>query len=86
MRKTAGRQYEPNKSRQGGHKHQIPNKFQITISNDQNNQGILSILIAVANRSHENLKGSLVKPGCWAPWWRLLTPLVKLHQKGVVSI
>jgi len=56
------------------HKHQITNKFQITITNDQNNQEILSILIAVANRSHTNLKGSLIKPGCWAPWWRLLTP------------
>jgi len=33
LTKSAGRQYEPNKSRQGGRKHQIPNKFQITIIN-----------------------------------------------------
>jgi hypothetical protein len=33
MRNPAGSQYEPNKSRQGGHKHQIPNKSQITITN-----------------------------------------------------
>jgi hypothetical protein len=31
MSKPAGRQYKPNKSRQGGHKRQIPKKFQITI-------------------------------------------------------
>jgi len=41
---------------------------------DQNNQGILSLLIAAANRAHASLKGSRVKPGCRALWWRLLTP------------
>jgi len=32
LTKSAGRQYEPNKSRQGGHKTQNPNKFQYSNS------------------------------------------------------
>jgi len=51
---------------------------------DQNNQGMLSILIAVGNRSHTYLKASFIKSrtaGRSAD-----TSYDALHKKGIVSV